>query len=69
MSAAALFTIQQAALQLGIHPETLRRWESRGLIPLATRRNGYRVYTPADVERVRAAVFSVPEAPAERRRE
>ena len=50
----------QAAEQLGVHPQTLRRWERAGTVAPATRRLGRRVYTSADVDRIKAAVFSPP---------
>ena len=46
-----------AANRLGIHPQTLRHWERIGVIPPAMRRRGLRVYTPADVERIKGIVF------------
>ena len=64
-----LLTIQQVAEQIGVHQETLRRWEKAGVIPPAIRFRGQRRYPPDAVERIRAAVFSVPGQPAERRSE
>ena len=53
----SLLSTRDAAARVGVHPQTLRRWEREGIVPIATRRRGQRVYTPADVERIRAAVF------------
>ncbi len=50
-------TTQQVAAHLGVHAHTLRKWEYSGRIPRATRRNGQRVYTPADVQRIMEIVF------------
>jgi len=53
-----LVSTRQAARRLGVHPQTLRRWEREGVIPPAQRRRGQRVYTPGDMERIEAAVTS-----------
>ena len=44
------------ARRLGLHPATLRKWESAGLVrPRRDPRTGYRVYGAADVRDVRLA--------------
>ncbi|MBD0328419.1 MAG: MerR family transcriptional regulator [Pyrinomonadaceae bacterium] len=49
-----IYSISEAARKLGLSAEWLRRGEKRGSLPLARRdRNGYRYYTPEDVERLR----------------
>ena len=49
-----IYSISEAARKLGLSAEWLRRGEKRGSFPLARRdRNGYRYYTPEDVERLR----------------
>ena len=53
-------SIRHAAAAVGVHPATLARWEREGAIPPAIRRRGRRVYTVADVERIKAAVLEVP---------
>ena len=50
-------TISAVAARIGVHPQTLRRWECEGLIPPATRRFGRRVYTDADVEQIEQSIF------------
>jgi len=60
MEQPAFYTTQELAQRLGIHPQTLRRWEREGVIPPVTRRRGQRVYSPADVERIEAAVIVRP---------
>ncbi len=46
--------ISEAARELGLSVEWLRQGERRGSLPKARRnRNGYRYYTPEDVERLR----------------
>ncbi len=52
-----MVTTSQAAIQLGIHPQTLRRWEREGVIPQAMRRRGRRLYTPSDVSKIREAIM------------
>ena len=39
--------VGEVAAHLGIHPETLRRWERSGLIEPAIRRRGRRIYRDA----------------------
>ena len=46
--------ISQAAEASGCHLETIRYYEKIGLLPHPTRTDsGYRVYTSADIERLR----------------
>jgi DNA-binding transcriptional MerR regulator len=48
------YSISEAARELGLSAEWLRQGEKRGSLPLARRdRNGYRYYTPQDIERLR----------------
>ena len=62
MDATRLLSTRQAAECLGIHPQTLRRWERAGIVPTVARRRGRRVYTSCDLDRVKAAIFSSPVA-------
>jgi DNA-binding transcriptional MerR regulator len=49
-----IYSISEAARELSLSAEWLREGEKRGALPLARRdRNGYRYYTPADIERLR----------------
>ena len=49
-----IYSISEAARELGLSAEWLRQGEKRGSLPLARRdRNGYRYYTPEDIERLR----------------
>jgi len=52
--------ITSAARRLGVAPSTLRRWEDEGIIPPARRRRSYRVYSDAEIERIRELVFTDP---------
>jgi DNA-binding transcriptional MerR regulator len=46
--------VGEVAARAGVHRETLRYYERRGLIPPPPRRiSGYRAYPPETVERVR----------------
>ena len=46
--------ISELAEKVGVHPETIRRLERRGVIPRATRDcNGWRRYPPEAVDTLR----------------
>ena len=48
------YRISEAARELGISVEWLRKGETRGFFPEALRdRNGHRYYTEEDMERIR----------------
>jgi excisionase family DNA binding protein len=47
-----LLTTSEAAAQLGIHPDTLRRWADKGDVPMFRLPNGNRMFRPSDIERV-----------------
>ena len=48
------YSISEAARELELSAEWLRQGEKRGSLPPARRdRNGYRVYTPEDIQRLR----------------
>ncbi len=49
----AVYIISVAAELAGVHPQTLRTYERRGLIKPARTAGGTRRYSPRDVERVR----------------
>ena len=43
-------TVSQAAEILGVHPNTLRRWEkTKKLVPIRNKSTGYRYYTPEQI--------------------
>jgi excisionase family DNA binding protein len=56
-------TVKDVAARIGVHPETIRRWERRGVIAPATRRRGMRVYREEDVAKIEEAVFQKAVAP------
>ncbi len=47
-----LLTISQAAARLGVHPDTLRKWADKGLVPVVKLPSGYRRFEPQEIERV-----------------
>ena len=59
---ARLLTISQAATRLGVHPNTLRKWADKGLVPTVKLPSGYRRFTTAEVERMRRAMGLDPAA-------
>ncbi len=46
-------TIGKAAREAGVNIETIRFYERRGLIERPPKGNGYRVYSPGEVARIR----------------
>ena len=54
MKTKKIYTISEAARELGLSAEWLRQGEKRGSLPPAKRdRNGYRYYLAEDIERLR----------------
>lgn len=49
----ALVGVRQAAEELGVHENTLRRWEKKGLIKAVKLPTGVRRFRKEDVERLR----------------
>ncbi len=49
----AVLTRKETADSLGITIDTLRNWELNGLLTVRRRQNGYRVYTDADIRRLK----------------
>lgn len=47
------FTRKEAASALGVSIDTLRNWEMNGLFTAKRRKNGYRVYTEEDMQRLK----------------
>ena len=54
-----MLTVGKIAAAVGVHPDTIRNYEKRGLIPRARRSplNGYRVWNPDDLDRIRQVVL------------
>lgn len=45
--------ISTVATELGMHPQTIRLYETRGLVSPQRSRGGTRLFTRADIERLR----------------
>jgi excisionase family DNA binding protein len=55
---AQLMQVRQVARALGVHENTVRRWEKRGLLRAVRLPSGVRRFRPEDVEAVREQMFS-----------
>jgi excisionase family DNA binding protein len=55
---AQLMQVRQAAQALGVHENTIRRWEQRGLLRAVRLPSGIRRFRPEDIERLREQMFS-----------
>jgi excisionase family DNA binding protein len=53
-----LMQVRQVARTLGVHENTVRRWEERGLLHAVRLPSGVRRFRPDDVEAVREQMFS-----------
>lgn len=53
-----LVGVRQAAKTLGVHENTLRRWEERGLLRAVRLPSGVRRFRSEDVDELRARMFS-----------
>jgi putative resolvase len=53
-----LLTITQAASRLGVHPNTLRAWADKGLVPHTRLPSGYRRFTPEQVDEIRRGMLT-----------
>lgn len=54
---APLMQVRQAARALGVHENTIRRWEERGLLQAVRLPSGVRRFRAADVEAMREQMF------------
>jgi excisionase family DNA binding protein len=50
--------VREAARELGVHENTLRRWEERGLIRAVRLPTGVRRFRPEDVAALHEQMFS-----------
>lgn len=55
---AQLMQVRQVARTLGVHENTVRRWEARGLLHAVRLPSGVRRFRPDDVEAIRKQMFS-----------
>lgn len=52
-------TVRETARRLGVHENTVRNWENRGLLrAVKLPGSGYRRFDPAEVERLHASLLS-----------
>jgi len=52
----SLLTVAQAARLLRVHPNTLRSWADKGMVPVVMLPNGYRRFAPEEIEAVRRSM-------------
>jgi excisionase family DNA binding protein len=57
MSVPELLQVRAAARLLGVHENTLRRWEESGLIRAVRLPSGVRRFRAEDVEQLRAEIY------------
>lgn len=55
---AQLMQVRQAALALGVHENTVRRWEERGLLHAVRLPSGVRRFRSEDIAQLREQMFS-----------
>ncbi|MGI8729677.1 MAG: MerR family DNA-binding transcriptional regulator [Solirubrobacteraceae bacterium] len=55
---AELIQVRQAARALGVHENTIRRWEERGLLRAVRLPSGVRRFRAEDIEAIRESMFS-----------
>ena len=52
--------VHEVAAAVGVSSDTIRKYEANGVLEKAPRGlNGWRVYTPSDVERIRRTLFPI----------
>lgn len=51
--AARFLKRKEAAFELGVSIDVLRNWEANGLLSVKRSKNGYRIYAPDDMDRLR----------------
>ena len=57
MAVGALMQVREAARYLGVHENTLRRWEEKGLVRAVRLPSGVRRFRVGEVERLRAEMY------------
>ncbi len=55
-----LLSISKAAEQLNIHPDSIRRWEKKGLIKAFRDESNHRVFSLCEIERIQAQAMESP---------
>ena len=61
-----MLTVGKIAAAFGVHPDTIRNYERRGIIPPARRSaiNGYRIWETEDLEVIRQILQSIEGVPS-----
>jgi excisionase family DNA binding protein len=54
---ASLIGVRDAAEALGVHENTLRRWEKAGLVRAVKLPSGVRRFRPEDIDRLRKEMY------------
>lgn len=54
-----LIPITRAARILGVHPNTLRSWADRGLVPVTRLPSGYRRFSQEQLEQIRTQMLQL----------
>lgn len=52
-----LLSTAEAARELGVHPNTLRGWVDRGLVPAVRLPSGHRRFLPEQIEKIKHDMF------------
>ena len=55
-----LLSISKAAEQLDIHPDSIRRWEKKGLIKAFRDENNHRVFSLCEIQRIQSQSMESP---------
>ena len=54
-----LIPISRAARMLGVHPNTLRAWADRGLVPVTRLPSGYRRFSTEQLDQIRTQMLQL----------
>ncbi|MEX2645339.1 MAG: helix-turn-helix domain-containing protein [Gaiellaceae bacterium] len=58
MAAKTLLSVRETARLLGVHENTVRNWERKGILRAARLPSGFRRFDRHEVERLRAEIFA-----------
>jgi excisionase family DNA binding protein len=53
-----LLTVRETARLLGVHENTVRNWERKGILRAARLPSGFRRFEPHEVEQLRSEIFA-----------
>jgi predicted site-specific integrase-resolvase len=62
-----LLPMAKAAQALGVHPNTLRAWTDKGLVPFVRLPSGVRRFSQAQLAQIRAEMYSTGKSAADKR--